>query len=101
MTDDQIRIEAMVEMIARICAAENIGWLSKRNQLAYVPDLHQIPLDRNFSETITIHKGKVCRMKMGSGYKHNESFARREYSMINGIEYNRSEWEITNTRQLD
>lgn len=98
--DYKHKIEYIVEHIAKICCANNIDWRTKRNMLNYVPDLKDIPLERNYSETITIHQDKLCRMKMGVGYKHEGSLARREYSMLNGIEYNRSEWQIYNKTQL-
>lgn len=95
------KIEWMVEAIANILTSNNIGPHAKKLQLAWLPEIKDIPVERWLCENITVKNNEIHRMSLGIGYIHEGVLARREYCELSGIKYNFSEWEIFNKKQLD
>lgn len=94
------RIEFIVEKITEI----HLLHADKHHRklcLSWVPEIHEVPLDRAFSETLNISNNMLTRMKMGSGYFDKKCLARREHSMFMGVKYNYSDWEVINLEQLN
>lgn len=94
------RMEYLIEAIVKI-ELSNISRHAKESKLAWLPDVKDVPTKRWLSESAWFNKeGNLCRIQMGVG-SESDCFVRRKYCSIQGINYNYSDWEIINNKNLN
>jgi len=102
LEDFSPRMEFVINTLEKIYKQDNVSLRAKGLMAAWIPDLKDIPVVRDMSETIIISNREIVfRMHMGAAYIDKSCLAKRTYSMHRGIKFNYSEWQILNTNQLN